>query len=213
MCIISACGRYGFTVMRWKFDFALSPAKRPFPNGFFVLFTRLICEISLEEIGERSIEECQKKCTFQVKVSSRRPLFPAMSLSFRSTKTGVVVSSESQIVSLMSCAASCYFFFLYGAQSDPTWRDVVDLAPHALWTYAVGDALDLHSVGQCGVQVLQHAALCIFRPRRRLSTTQRWRSEGPVEIIISFWFVSRECLSFIFSFFFFSIDTITGCTI
>lgn len=51
------------------------------------------------------MEECQKKCTFQEKVSSRRPLLSAMSLSFRSTKTGVAVSSESQMVSLISRAA------------------------------------------------------------------------------------------------------------
>lgn len=60
-----------------------------------------------------------KKFTFQVKVSSRRPLLSAMSVSFRSTKTGVVVSSESQIVSLISRAAkqqnlTCYFFSFFG---------------------------------------------------------------------------------------------------
>lgn len=74
------------------------------------------------------------------------------------------------------------FFWGGGAQSDLTWPDVVDLAPDTLWTFTVGDAPDLHSVGQCGVQILQHTALCIFRLCRRLSTMQRWRSESRVEI-------------------------------
>lgn len=140
MCIISPRGQDGFAIMYSKFDFALSAAKRPFPDGFLVLFTRLICDIKLEGLGN-VLSRSAKKFTFQVKVSSRWPLLSAMSLSFRSRKSGAVVSSESQIVSLISRAAiqievSTFFvFFFWSAKRPNLTRRCRPGSTHTVNTY------------------------------------------------------------------------------